>query len=69
MRLEIAEISNTPKLVDAYVQVHNKFWYIEDLYDYEEGSDEYNRVREIVDACGWWIKMEQEKGGIRCIAI
>jgi hypothetical protein len=51
MRVDIEGISNTQELVDAYVQTHNKFWYIEDnLYDYEEGSDEYNRVRENVDA-------------------
>ena len=50
MRLEIAEISNTQELVDAYVQVHNKFWYIEDdLYDYKNVSEEYNRFRKIVD--------------------
>lgn len=39
MQLEIEEISNTQELVDSYVLVHNKFWYIEDdLYDYEEGT-------------------------------
>lgn len=39
MPLEIEEISNTQELVDSYVLVHNKFWYIEDdLYDYEEGT-------------------------------
>ena len=32
------------------MQVHNKFWYIEgDLYDYEEESEEYIRVKEIVE--------------------
>ena len=40
MQLDIASISSTQELVDVYVQVHNKFWYIEDdLYDYEEESD------------------------------
>lgn len=53
MILEVARISHTQELVDAYVQVHNKFWCIEDdLCDYEEGSDEYIRVRQIVDAWG-----------------
>ena len=47
MQLEIEQISNTQELVDAYVLVHNKFWYIEDdLYDYEEGTEDYIRVRD-----------------------
>ena len=41
------------ELVDAYVNVHNKFWYIEDdLYDYEEGTEEYERFRSIVETWG-----------------
>lgn len=53
MKLEIAEIANTQEVVDAYVQVHNKFWYMEDdLYDYEEGTEEYIRVRRNVEAWG-----------------
>lgn len=53
MQLDIASISSTQELVDVYVQVHNKFWYIEDdLYDYEEESEEYIRVKEIVEAWG-----------------
>lgn len=33
--------------------VHNKFWYIEDdLYDYEEGTEDYIRVRDNVEAWG-----------------
>lgn len=42
MRDVIREISSTQELVDAYVQVHNKFWYIkDDIYDYEEDTDKY----------------------------
>ena len=53
MQLEIEQISNTQELVDAYVLVHNKFWYIEDdLYDYEEGTEDYIRVRDNVEAWG-----------------
>ena len=53
MQLEIEQIRNTQELVDAYVLVHNKFWYIEDdLYDYEEGTEDYIRVRDNVEAWG-----------------
>ncbi len=45
--------TTTQELVDAYVGVHNKFWFIEDsLYDYEEGTGEYEKVRSVVDAWG-----------------
>ena len=53
MRTVIQEIHTTQELVDAYVQAHNKFWYIEDdLYDYEEGTDKYIEVKAVVDAWG-----------------
>ena len=53
MQLAIASIGGTQELVDVYVQVHNKFWYIQDdLYDYEEESEEYIRVKENVEAMG-----------------
>ena len=53
MQLDIASIGGTQELVDVYVQVHNKFWYIQDdLYDYEEESEEYIRVKENVEAMG-----------------
>ncbi len=33
--------------------VHNKFWFIEDdIYDYEPGTEDYIRVRTVVDAWG-----------------
>ena len=53
MQDRITMISSIQELVDAYVNVHNKFWFIEDaLYDYDEGTEEYKRVRAIVDAWG-----------------
>lgn len=53
MRARISLITTTQELVDAYVNVHNKFWYIEDeVYDYEEGTNEYTAACETVDAWG-----------------
>ena len=53
MRERVSMISSTQELVDAYVNVHNKFWLIEDdLYDYEKGTKDYERIRSIVDAWG-----------------
>ena len=51
MKCVISLISTTQELVDAYVNVHKKFCFIEDvLYDYDEGTKDYERVRLIVDA-------------------
>lgn len=62
MQLDIASISSTQELVDVYVQVHNKFWYIEDdMYDYEEESEEYIRVKEIVEAWGEMMDLLDKK--------
>ena len=62
MQLDIASIGGTQELVDVYVQVHNKFWYIEDaLYDYEEESEEYIRVKEIVEAWGEMMDLLDKK--------
>lgn len=53
MRQVIASISTTQELVDAYVNVHNKFGFIEDdIYDYEEGTEQYEKVCSVVDAWG-----------------
>lgn len=53
MQQDINAISSVQELVDVYVNVHNKFWFIEDdHYDYEEGTDEYEAVRRIVEARG-----------------
>ena len=57
----IAQISTTRELVDTYVSVHNKFWFIEDdLYDHEVGTEAYEQVRSIVDAWrGMWLDLER----------
>lgn len=48
-------IYDTQQLVDLYVQVHNKYLYIKDeVYDYEEGTEEYNNVCLEVDS---WAKV------------
>lgn len=53
MREKINDITNTQQLIDVFVQVHNKFWFIEDdLYDYEVGTKEYIELRETIDAWG-----------------
>ncbi|WP_155828900.1 ATP-grasp domain-containing protein [Butyrivibrio sp. NC2007] len=50
------------ELVDAYVGAHNKYGFIEDeIYDYEEGTEEYEQTKGIIDA---WAEVEdylQEK--------
>ena len=53
MKKTIDAIVTTQELVDAYVNVHNKFWFIEDeVYDYEKYTEEYERACTIVDAWG-----------------
>lgn len=53
MRRDMTSIETTQQIVDLFVLAHNKFWFIEDdIYDYEEGTDEYNQVRAVVDAWG-----------------
>lgn len=51
MRKIIASIDTEQDLADAFAMVHNKFWFIEDdVYDYEPGTEDYIRVRTVVDA-------------------
>ncbi len=53
MQSIIFSIKTTEELIDAYVKVHNKFFYIEDeVYDYEEGTEEYEKICAVVDAWG-----------------
>ena len=53
MRKEIEAMTLTKDLVDAYVSIHNKFWYIEDeIYDYTEGTEEYQEANENIEAWG-----------------
>lgn len=49
MKQVLSSITSINELVDLYVLVHNKFWFIEDdLYDFEEGTKEYeNKCAEI----------------------
>ena len=61
MQQIISLITTTQELVNAYVNVHNKFWFIEDdLYDYDEGTDEYEKIRAVVDA---WDNVMDADGG------
>lgn len=47
----IASIRSVNELVDIYAFVHNKFWFIEDdIYDYEEGTKEYESKCAEIDA-------------------
>ncbi len=42
--------------------IYNKFIFIEDdLYDYEEGSEEYEQVRSVVDAWGYMLEDLQQR--------
>lgn len=53
MRQIISSITTTQELVDTYVNVHNKFWFIEDdLYDYDADTEEYEKTRFVADAWG-----------------
>ena len=53
VRNYFAERKNEKDLADAYAISHNKFWWVEDdVYDYEEGTPEYEAARVIVDEWG-----------------
>ena len=50
-----ADVTSSEEIVKVFAAVHNKFWFIEDdVYDYEEGSEDYYRISAIVDA---WEKL------------
>lgn len=54
------------ELVDLYVKIHNKFWFIEDdLYDYEKGTPEYNDLAAEIDAWGELMDKVQDELIIR----
>ena len=41
----------TQELVDAYAVAYNKFlWVEDDIYDFEEGSEEYKKACSVTDA-------------------
>ena len=51
MQHKILSVTSTQELVDAYVLVSNEFWWVEDdLYDYDEGTEEYEKIKSVVDA-------------------
>ena len=53
VRNYFAERKTEKDLADAYAISHNKFWWVEDdVYDYEEGTPEYEAARGIVDEWG-----------------
>ena len=53
VRNYFAERKTEKDLADAYAISHNKFWWVEDdVYDYEEGTPEYEAARVIVDEWG-----------------
>jgi hypothetical protein len=57
-RASLSEIRSTQDLVDRYVQVHNHCWFIEDsVYDYVEGTDEYDEACRTVDS---WFRIMDE---------
>lgn len=57
-----AEAMSSEEIVKIFAAVHNKFWFIEDdVYDYEEGSEEYLRVSAIVDAWGKLMDQIEER--------
>ena len=58
MQQIILSITSAQQLVEVYANVYNKFFFIEDeVYDYEKGTEEYERVCFVVDA---WEKMLDE---------
>lgn len=51
----VNNISNESDLALLFALVDNKAWWIEDeIYDYEEGSDEYTQAKETIDM---WFSM------------
>lgn len=52
VRSSIQNALSVQDLVDYYVMVHNKFWFVEDnLYDFEKGTPEYEEIYKVV--CEW----------------
>ena len=44
-------LKGTQELVDAFAGAFNKFWWVEDdVYDFEEGTEEYENACAITDA-------------------
>lgn len=46
-----SQLKNTQELVDAFTGASNKFWWVEDdVYDYDENTEEYKKACEITKA-------------------
>ena len=62
----VKRTQDAQELVDLYVKIHNKFWFIEDdLYDYEKGTPEYNDLAAEIDAWGELMDKVQDELIIR----
>ncbi len=58
MRQMLSSITTTQELVDVYVKIHNKYWFIaDDFYDCNENTEEHKSVQATVEA--WGEIMEQ----------
>lgn len=54
------ENNNEQNLATAYALAHNKAWWVEDdVYDYEEGTEEYKKACQITDE---WFSFMDELG-------
>ena len=58
IRAWYASNHNETGLASAFASTNNEFWWVEDnVYDYEEGTEEYNKACDIKDA---WKKLLDE---------
>lgn len=62
----LSENNDIQVLVDTFAAVHNKAWWVEDdVYDFEEGTEEYKKACEIKDE--WFRLMDELLEKIFCI--
>lgn len=58
LHLRYSTMQTEQELADAYALSSNQFWWVEDdSYDYEEGTPEYQKARDITNA--WKVVMEE----------
>lgn len=63
LRSKYADMASEKELADAYGIASNQFWWVEDdVYDYEEGTSEYEKALAISDA--WKAVMEEYENKI-----
>ena len=66
MRAIAENAKNESDIADAFAIAENKAWWIEDdMYDFEVGSEEYKKVREVTDA--WFSVADQIRNKIFAI--